>query len=193
VQRSQSLKCVATLALGSHPKQGHARVRTKKEAWESHLMRPRVRENVRMNIHTPKWVPKILESDCRGSNPSPWGIIYIIEKLLKRRCLKWACMTHLNIWNTSYGQKKGRKSNWQFDSRPPKVENRPNFLTCRWRATYRWKALDEGYNFALDLISIRGMHTKLWGPKVVGIPTLAISALPFGNPETKCHLDVGFV
>jgi len=23
---------------------------------------------------------------------------YIIEKLLKRRCLKWARMTHLDIW-----------------------------------------------------------------------------------------------
>jgi hypothetical protein len=28
-------------------------------------------------------------------------------------------------------------------------------------------------------------------PKVAGIPTLAISGLPFGSPETKNHLDVG--
>jgi len=35
----------------------------------------------------------------------------------------WACITHLDIWNTSYGQKKDRKSNWQFDSRPQKVRN----------------------------------------------------------------------
>jgi hypothetical protein len=32
---------------------------------------------------------------------------YIIEKILERRCLKWARMTQLDIWNTSYGQKKG--------------------------------------------------------------------------------------
>jgi hypothetical protein len=25
-------------------------------------------------------------------------------------------MTHLDICNTSYGKKKGRESNWQFDS-----------------------------------------------------------------------------
>jgi len=25
------------------------------------------------------------------------------------------------------------------------------------------------------------------------IPTLTISRLPFGSPETKCHLDVGLV
>ncbi len=57
---------------------------------------------------------KFLESDCRGQNPSHWKVFYIIEKLLKRKCLKWAYMTHLDIWNTSYGQKKGRESNWQF-------------------------------------------------------------------------------
>jgi hypothetical protein len=34
---------------------------------------------------------------------------------------------------------------------------------------------------------------KLWGSKVVGIPTLAISGLPLGSLETKCHLDVRFV
>jgi hypothetical protein len=50
-----------------------------------------------------------------------------------------------------------------------------------------------GYNFALDLISIRSLHTKLWGPKIAEIPTLKISKLPFGSPGTKCHLDVGLV
>ncbi len=57
--------------------------------------------------------------------------------------------------------------------------------------TCRWKDLDKAYNFALDFISIRGLQAKLWGPKVVGFPTLAISGLPLGSPETKNHLDVG--
>jgi len=59
--------------------------------------------------------------------------------------------------------------------------------------TYHWKALDAGYKFALDFTSIRGLHTKLWAPKVAGVPTLAIWGLPFGSPRTKCHLDVGLV
>jgi hypothetical protein len=122
-----------------------------------------------------------------------WKVIYIIGKILKRRSQKWACMTHSDIWNTSYGQKKGRKSNWQFDSRPLKVGNRPDFLTCRSLATYHWKALDEGYNFTSDLFSTGVLHTKLWGPKVTGVPTLGISRVPFGSPGTKCHLDVGLV
>jgi hypothetical protein len=58
---------------------------------------------------------------------------------------------------------------------------------------YHWKALDEGYNFALDFIAIIGLHTKLWGSKVAGVPTLAISGLPLGSPGTKSHLDVGLV
>jgi hypothetical protein len=37
------------------------------------------------------------------------------------------------------------------------------------------------------------VYSKLWGSKVVGIPTLGISKLPFGSPGTKCHLDVGLV
>jgi len=56
--------------------------------------------------------------------------------------------------------------------------------------TYRWKALDKGYNFASDLISIRGLHAKLWALKVARVSTLTISGLPLGSPGTKCHLDV---
>ncbi len=55
--------------------------------------------------------------------------------------------------------------------------------------TYFLKDLDEGYNFVSNLISIRGLHAKLWAPKVIGVPTLGISGLPLGSPKTKCHLD----
>jgi len=49
-----------------------------------------------------------------------------------------------------------------------------DFLVCRWHATYQWKALEEDYNFVLNLISIRGLHAKLCGPKVMGVPILGI-------------------
>jgi hypothetical protein len=122
-----------------------------------------------------------------------YGILYIIWNLLKRRCLKWARIAHLGIWNTSYGQKKGRESNCQFDSRPQKVGNRLDLLSYRGRATYRWKAFDESYNFALDRIVIRGLLAKLWGSKVEGVPFGAISGLPFGSPRKNSHLDVASV
>jgi len=108
---------------------------------------------------------------------------------LKCKCPKWPCMSHLDICNTSYGWKKGRESNWQFDSRPLKVENRPDPAVCRWSATHRWKALREGYKFALDLVPIRGWNEKLWTPKVSGVQTGTILGLHFGSPGKKCHLD----
>jgi hypothetical protein len=70
-------------------------------------------------------------------------------------------MSHLDICSTSYGQKKGRESNWQFDSRPLKVGNRPDSSVCRWSVTHHWEALEEGYKFALDLVPIKGRSEKL--------------------------------
>jgi len=44
---------------------------------------------------------------------------------------------------------------------PLKVGNRSNLLACKWHVTYRWEVLDKGYNFTLNLISIKGLHKKL--------------------------------
>jgi hypothetical protein len=118
-------------------------------------------------------------------------VLYINGKLLKRRCLKWARIAHSDICNTSYGQKKGRESNCQFDSRPLKVENRPLSDVRFGSATRRWKALDKSYNFASDCIAIRGLLAKLWGFKVLGVPFGAIPGLPCGSPGKNSHLDVG--
>jgi len=116
--------------------------------------------------HTPEMgtcessgTPKISEFDCQ--NTSHWGVFYIVGKLSKCRCRKWACMSHLDIYSTSYGKKKGRESNWQFDSQPPKVRNQPNPDACRGSATHHWKDLNKSYNFALDLVPIRGLNKEL--------------------------------
>jgi hypothetical protein len=133
-----------------------------------------------------RWTPETSETDLRGQISMACGALYINGKLLDCKCLKWARIAHLDIWNTTYDQKKGRESNSResanFDSRPLKVGNRPEILGCRRRATYRWKALDESYNFASDRTSIRGLFVKLWGFKVPGVP---------GVPGEKSHLDVG--
>ncbi len=138
---------VATLGLGSQPKQGLARMRAKREARESHFMLPGVQKSVKEWTFTlprelplweleSRWILEFSNSNFRVQNSLDWGVLYMIGKLLELKCLKWARMTHLDIWNTSYGQKRGRESNWQFDSRPLKVRNRPDFLAWRWRATY---------------------------------------------------------
>jgi len=139
---------VATLTLGLQPRQGLARGRDKRETHEAHLILLGVQENVReWTLTLPRQlplgelesrrIPEFLGSDCSSWNPLVWKILYIIKNLLKRRCLKWARITHLDIWNTSYDQKKGWESNWQFDSQPLKVGNRPDFLAWKWRVTYR--------------------------------------------------------
>jgi hypothetical protein len=142
--------------------------------------------------HTPKvgdlesfGTPKSLEFDSKGKNTSSWGVFGVVGKVLKCRCLKWPCIGHLDICSPSYGQKKGRESNWQFDSRPLKVRNRPA-PNVRWRsAMQRWKALEKGYKFGWDLVSIGGWGEKLWCPKVSGVQNRD----SFGSPKKKCHSD----
>jgi hypothetical protein len=64
--------------------------------------------------HTPKvgdlesfGTPECLKLDSKGQNTSPWGVLGVIEKVLKCRCLKWPRIGHLDICSPSYGQKKG--------------------------------------------------------------------------------------
>jgi hypothetical protein len=74
-----------------------------------------------------------------------------------------------------------------------KSQESPDSFAFGWRATYCWKSLDGVYNFASNLNSIRGLHTKLWAPKVAKVPTLGILGLPLGSLGTKCHLGASFV
>jgi len=131
--------------------------------------------------------------DYKGQNTLHWGVFYTIGKFLKCRCPKWPCMSHLDICNTSYGRKKGRESNCQFDSRPLKVGNRLYPGVCRWSATHHWKALKESYKFASELIPIEGWSEKLWTPKILGVQTGTISRLHFGSLGKKCHSDASVV
>jgi hypothetical protein len=102
-------------------------------------------------------------------------------------------MSHSDICSPSYGQKKGRELNWQFDSRPLKVKNRPDSDVKWGSATWRWKALEESYKIGLDLVPIGGRGKKLWWPKVSVVQIGTISGLHFGSPGTKSHLGVGAV
>jgi hypothetical protein len=147
--------------------------------------------------HTPKvgdsesfGTPELLELDSRGQNTLHWGVLYINGKVLKCRCPKWPRMSHLDICIPSYGQKKGRESNWHFDSRPLKIGNRPLPEVVRWSATGHWKALEERYNFGSDLTLIKGRSQELWVSKVSRVQPGIVSGLLLGSPEKMCHSDV---
>jgi hypothetical protein len=100
------LHVVATLVLGSRPRQGLAKVRTKSEARITFHTPRNVGECEGMNPHTPKWIlilgvwvqwiSKFLEDNFKGQNSLDWQVSYIIENLLELRCPKWAHMTHLD-------------------------------------------------------------------------------------------------
>jgi hypothetical protein len=144
--------------------------------------------------HTPKsgklessGTPENSEREWRGQISLHFSALGVIGKVLKCRCPKWPRMSHLDICSPSYGQKKGRESKWQFDSRPLKVGNRPVPNVRSGSATRRWKALLEGYNFGLDLVPIGGRGEKLWSSKVSGLQPGTISGLQFGSPGTKSH------
>ncbi len=113
--------------------------------------------------------PECLEFDSKAQNTSHWGVLGVIGKVLKRRYREWPRIGHLDICSPSYGQKKGRESNWQFDSWPLKVGNRPLLDLLIESAIRRWKDLDEGYKFGSDLVAIRLRSRELWAPKVPGL------------------------
>jgi hypothetical protein len=114
--------------------------------------------------------PECSELDRKGQNTSHWGVLGIIGKVLKRRYRKCPRIGNSDICSPSYGQKKDRESNWQFDSRPLKFGNRPLPDVRFERTTWRWKDLDEGYNFGLDLVAIQLRSRELWWFKVPGVP-----------------------
>jgi hypothetical protein len=60
-----------------------------------------------------------------------------------------------NLWAKEGTGVKLPRPNWQFDSRPLKVGNRSLPDLRMESATWRWKDLDEGYKFGLDLVAIR--------------------------------------
>ncbi len=129
--------------------------------------------------------PECLELDSKAQNTLHWGVLGVIWKVLKRRYRKWPRIGRLDICRPSYGQKKGRESKWQFDSRPLKVENRPLPDLQIKSATWRWKDLDEGYNVGSDLVAIRLCSRELWVLKVPGLQPGQFRDFSLGVPGKR--------
>jgi len=73
-----------------------------------------------------------------------------------------------------------------------KSQESPQYPYVKVSCNILLKSSWRNYNFSIDLISIQGLHKKLWAPKVVGVPTVGISRFPLGSPNgspgTKWHL-----
>jgi hypothetical protein len=131
--------------------------------WENETPTPKVKDLESSGT------PECLDLDSKAQNTSHWSVFGVIGKVWKRRYQKWPRIGHLDICSPSYGQKKGRESNWQFDSRLLKVGNRPLPDLRIESATWRWKDLNKGYNFGSDLVAIRLYSRELWALKVPGL------------------------
>jgi hypothetical protein len=131
--------------------------------------------------------PECSKLDSKAQNTLHWGVLGVIRKVLKLRYRKWPRIGNSDICSPSYGQKKGRESNWQFDSRPPKVENQPLSNVSLKSATRRWKALNESYNIDSRLVPIRVWGEELWPFKVLGVQSGHFRDSISGVP-TKCAI-----
>jgi len=128
-----------------------------------------------------------LEFNSKAQNTLHWGVLGVIGKVLKRRYRKWPRIGNSDICSPSYWQKKGRESNWQFDSRPLKVWNRSLPDVRIESATRCWKDLNESYNFGLDLVAIGLCSWELWPFKVPRVPLGQFRDSISGIP-TKCAI-----
>jgi hypothetical protein len=162
------------------------------------MSQPHFWKSVRMTLTLPKWglgslsgLPKLQSSIVGVKTPRLEAFFISLKSYQNVNVENGLAWVHLDICSTSHGKKKGRESNWQFNSQPLKVGNWPNPGVCRVSATHRWKTLKESYKFALDLIPIGGLNKKLWTRKILGVQTGTISGLLLGSLGTKSHSDVG--
>jgi hypothetical protein len=70
-----------------------------------------------------------------------------------------------------------------------KVGNRPLADVRFESATRRWKALDESYNFASDIVPIGLCSREISASKFLRLQTETVSGLQLGSPEKNSHLD----
>ncbi len=128
-------------------------------------------ENVRMNIHTPKWalvlgigVPldsQIFREWLQGLKPIALKFFLYYWKAIEAYMSKMGLHDPFGHLKHKLWPKKRSRVKLAIWLPTTKVRNWLNFLACRWRAKSHWKALDEGYNFGWDVITIGGLHKKL--------------------------------
>jgi hypothetical protein len=85
-------------------------------------------------------------------------------------------------------QKKGRESNWQFDSQPLKVGNRPDPGVCSWSATHLGKLLRR----ATSLLETSS-QSQVWGRNYELLKSRGLNQDNFGSRRKtmsfgcRCH------
>ncbi len=106
-----------------------------------------------------QWLPSVLpfwELHSCGSYKcsEPWlerqtstklGPHDTIRKVLRLKCLKCPHIAHLDLIFMNYDQKKGRESNWEFDSRPQIPWKKGSNEVWLEHVILHWKYIFKGY------------------------------------------------
>jgi len=140
------------------------------------LSQPHFEASVRMRLALPKvrtWsppgLPQFQSSIIEVKTPCLEVFFILLERPWSvdvKNGLAWAIRTSIAQVMVE------RRAESQTGSLIPdhkKVNNRLDPSVWRWSAKHYWKALEESYKFALDLIPVRGLSWELWAPKVSGV------------------------
>jgi hypothetical protein len=181
-----------------------ARVWAKREAHESHLMLPGVQKSVR------EWTFTL------PSELSSWELESQMDFQIFREQLQGSKLNgskrFLYHWKTlgTYVSKMGLHDPFEHLKHKLWPKEMPGVKLPIWlpntknQELTRFPCVQVVYAILLES-SWQGIKLffrlhrnwrfthEVMGPKVVGVPIVGISGLPFGNPKTKCHLDVGLV
>jgi hypothetical protein len=122
---------------------------------DSQCRNPTLRQVWGWNSHSPKsgnlesaGTPENSKLDCRGQNTLPWNVIISLERSWSVDVENGLACTILTSAAQVMVERRAGSQNWQFNSQPLKVGNRPNLGVRRWSATHCWKAFEENYKFA---------------------------------------------
>jgi hypothetical protein len=89
-------------------------------------------------------------------------------------------MTHLDIWNTSYGQKKGRKSNWQFEKLGIAM-----ISSCASGVQHTVGKISTKTTTFHQTSSQSEVFTEITGPQSCGIPNFENFRTPIWESQDK--------
>ncbi len=132
-------------------------------------------------------IPECLEFDNKGQNTSHWGVLGVIAKVLKRRYRKWPRIGHLDICNSSYGQKKRHLLVWLPTIKSQESTSSQCLIReCDMALERSRRGLQLWFKPHCDRTLQSGVMAVQSSKSPVGI----ISGLHFGNPNKMCHLDV---
>jgi hypothetical protein len=132
-------------------------------------------------------IPECSDLDSKGKNTSHWGVLSVIGKVLKRKYRKRPRIGHSDICSPSYGQKKGRESNWLPTTKSQEsMPSRHPIWACDMalersrRGLQLWCRPRRDPTLQSGVMPVQGS----------GSPVGTISGLHYGSPGNLCHLDV---